>query len=772
MFCHKCGRELEDNAVRCPFCNADTSAYLKDDDSSLREILRLSEELNEEGADNCKPDDKNGDGSSSDAEAQPAEAEENETKEAFVPSASEENGDSQSSGFTQEEKTSEEKANYADSGDGFYIPKRAAVKAGLLPEDEAADEEETAAFETVADDNQNMDDGIEESSETFENAQDDEEAYFSGDDEIETIDAGEEEPAEEEFNEEEAFFSSYIPINEIDYEEEEPEEPIDRDIDYEDGFMDDGYYGQYNDNNVQYEDYGEEEDEEKPPKKPIPKKWIIIPIVLIALGAATWFGLSEFVIDSAAAEAVTAFSEQKYDTAAKIYNEEVKTSPIQMWLFESKMNSYIDGVLDAHREKTLSYEEAKKALNSVVALDDDRFSQKAKDSLASIEALEVSREAYTAGQEYFSNGDYIAAAEEFSKVIESDPDYSKAMTSKDAAYAKYKEKILADTDGCETSDDYRSAIELLNEAVKQLPDDKDILARLDECTEGLQNAIIAEAISEIEGLINNGKYDEALELIDQNLEKYPSNSDILALKDTCIESYVAFAKSQALSLLNSEKYMDAISLIDSMLDKFPENESLLSYREECVSVYVNAAVSQADELLNAENFDDALEVIEKALSDLSGNATLLNKKQEIIKAMPVSLIDECPPYETTNYKLFTNSSTSSFKIDGKTYKEGFTLYSSNGWFASGNGVAKIKLDGLYSKLKFSVGKIDGGRNVNGILNIYVDDELVDTLTINSEGGLQSFEVSLNHGQELKFELLPESGNSTPSFGFTNLALYK
>ena len=48
MFCHKCGRELNDDVSRCPFCNADTSAYLKDDDSSLREILRLSEELNEE----------------------------------------------------------------------------------------------------------------------------------------------------------------------------------------------------------------------------------------------------------------------------------------------------------------------------------------------------------------------------------------------------------------------------------------------------------------------------------------------------------------------------------------------------------------------------------------------------------------------------------------------------------------------------------------------------------------------------------------------------
>ena len=48
MFCHKCGRELSDDVLRCPFCNADTSAYLKDDDSSLREILRLSEELNED----------------------------------------------------------------------------------------------------------------------------------------------------------------------------------------------------------------------------------------------------------------------------------------------------------------------------------------------------------------------------------------------------------------------------------------------------------------------------------------------------------------------------------------------------------------------------------------------------------------------------------------------------------------------------------------------------------------------------------------------------
>lgn len=771
MFCHKCGRELKDDAVRCPFCNADTSAYLKDDDSSLREILRLSEELNEEN--NDSGDSANISNADSAFTENVQASEDEEEKEASA--NSEEQSDFQDKGSNQPEETSEEKSDFISSADNdsdFYVPKNAGKKNMFYPAGNMAETVKPAFPEITREDDQH--DGAEELPESCQNPQSGDEAVAE-DMEIETVDAeDEEEEAEEYVDATDEFIDNYVPINEV-YEEEEPEdeEPIDRDIDYEDGFVDSNYSNYYSKKQVQNDSYYDEyeEDEEKP-KKPIKKKWIVIPIVVIALGAAAWFGLSEFVVNSAANEAIAAFSEQKYDTAARIYNESVKTSSIQMWLFEGKMNGYIDDIVSDHREKLLNYDEAKKALNSVVALDDDRFSQKAKDSLANIEALEASREAYAAGQEYFNNKDYINAAKEFDKVIESDPDYSKAMTSKDSSYQKYKEDVLEKTSQCQTSDEFREAIELLNEAVKNLPDDKDIIARLDECTEGLQNAIIAEIVSSIQSLIDEGSYTDALELIEENLEKYPNNSDILALKDSCIESYISWAISQAESLVNSAKYMDAINLLDSMLEKFPDNETLTSSKEGYISEYVNAAVNQAEELVIAGNYEDALSVIEKALSDLPNNATLKNKKQEIEKEMPISLVDECPPYESTNMKLFTNGSKDSFKIQNKVYREGFTLYSSNGLFTKGNGVAKIKLDGKYSKLTFNVGKIDGGRDVDGILKIYVDGDMVKTITIDNKAGLQYFEIDLNYGSELVFELSPASGSSTPSFGFTNLTLYK
>lgn len=84
----------------------------------------------------------------------------------------------------------------------------------------------------------------------------------------------------------------------------------------------------------------------------------------------------------------------------------------------------------------------------------------------------------------------------------------------------------------------------------------------------------------------------------------------------------------------------------------------------------------------------------------------------------------------------------------------------------------MKIGGGYSRLTFNVGKVDGGKDVNGVLNVYVDNELVDTITISSDSGLQSFEIPLNYGSNLRFELSPESGSSTPTYGFTNLTLYK
>lgn len=776
MYCHKCGRELNDDVSRCPFCNADTSAYLKDDDSSLREILRLSEELNEESdIATQSPKDSSDDDGYTEPLTQPLDTDSDEGENYY--------------GFVTENTENEDVQQLRkefDTNDGFYIPKVTAIKAGILPKEED-EEEQTEPLVPEDSDNEET---------QSENQQ---QENFDDMEEIETIDAQEEPQDEEYVDETDEFISNYVPINEIPEEEPEEEEVIDADVDYEDGFVVDSGYGeekaQYKQQskvqNIQQskaqntqqqgeeepyqDDFDEvqEEQEEKPQKKKGTKKrYVIIPVAIVIVAAAAWFGLSEFVVNSSASQAIEAFADKKYDTAANIYNDSVKNSPIQMWLFESKMNGYIDDILAEHRDKVLSYDEAKNALNSVIALDDDRFVQKAKDALESIAALEESRAAYSAGQKYFTNGDYISAAKEFEKVIESDPDYSKAIASRDRSYEKYKEDVLAKTSSCETVDDYKTAIELLEEALKNLPDDTDLKARLDNCNKGLEEAIISEAVDNINSLINSGNYKDALSLIDETLKDYPDNSTIQNLRSSCIDSYISSTTSQAQQLLDSEKYMDAINLIDSMLEQFPDNETLVNSRNECVRVYVEAAVAEADEFMDAGNYDDALAAVEKALKDLPDNTTLLNKKEEIETNMPVSLMEECPPHDGTNLKTFTNSSTTNFKIDGRTYREGFTLYSSNGWFASGNGVAQMSIDGGYSRLTFNVGKVDGGKSVNGILKVYVDDELVDTLRIDSEGGLQSFEVALNYGSVLKFELSPESGTSTPTYGFTNLTLYK
>lgn len=750
MFCHKCGRELNDDVSRCPFCNADTSAYLKDDDSSLREILRLSEELNEGSGLSAQAmqDDVYGDGVT-----EPLTLPYNNND--YIEAGSQNN----SAGDFEKDDVQQIRKEF-DSNDGFYIPKVSAIKAGILPLEDEETQELTEETAQLVDDSENETERMQENPENIQ--------------EIETVDA--EEDSEEYIDETDAFISSYVPINEIPEEEPEEETIIDADVDYEDGFVDNSYKDDrgFEEEATNYEIAEQQAvSQEIPNKKTRAKKrYVVIPIIIVAAAAACWFGLSEFVVNSSASEAIAAFADKKYDTAASIYNESIRNSPIQMWLFEGKMDAYIGDVLNNHRDKVLSYDEAKNALNSVIALDDDRFTQKAKDALETIETLEESRAAYSAGQKYFTNGDYISAAKEFEKVIESDPDYGKAIASRDRAYEKYKEDVLSKTSGCETAQEYRDAIELLTEAVNNLPSDADLKARLDSCNKGLEEAIISEAVDDINDLINSGNYQEALEMIDNTLKDFPENSTLLNLKSSCTDSYISSATSEAQKLLDSEKYMEAIQLIDSMLEQFPDNETLSSSKNECIRVYVDAAVSSADEFMNAGNYETALLVIDKALDDLPDNTVLLNKKEEIESNMPVSLMDECPPHDGTNLKTFTNSSTSTFKIDGKTYREGFTLYSSNGWFASGNGAAQMDIGGEYSRLTFNVGKIDDGKNVNGILKVYIDNELVDTLRIDSEGGLQSFEIALNYGSTLKFELSPESGSSTPSYGFTNLTLYK
>lgn len=124
------------------------------------------------------------------------------------------------------------------------------------------------------------------------------------------------------------------------------------------------------------------------------------------------------------------------------------------------------------------------------------------------------------------------------------------------------------------------------------------------------------------------------------------------------------------------------------------------------------------------------------------------------------LLDVCQPYES--FEFYTPTA---FAMAGKTYSNGFTMYT--------YGNAYFNLDGKYSTLEFDLGHIDGSEmrgseDYDGKgYNIYLDGKLVKTITVDPEAMVKHYQIQLNNALQMKIV------GDMPSFaryGFANASV--
>ncbi len=128
-------------------------------------------------------------------------------------------------------------------------------------------------------------------------------------------------------------------------------------------------------------------------------------------------------------------------------------------------------------------------------------------------------------------------------------------------------------------------------------------------------------------------------------------------------------------------------------------------------------------------------------------------------AEKVYLMDVCPPYDVSRNDCY---STEAFKMTGTNYK-GFSLN-----LHDGTQYALINLNNQFSALEFDFGHVDGSRQYSCTLNIYLDDNLVQTIEQQPDSDVAHVNIPLNYGKHLKLELTYQYPGST--YGFGNIEL--
>ena len=263
-----------------------------------------------------------------------------------------------------------------------------------------------------------------------------------------------------------------------------------------------------------------------------------------------------------------------FEAAAALYDESIAGNEEK----EKKAETYINGIINdttaAFDNKTLSYEEAKAKLDTIegMGISDGTLLSEA---YGHIDELNTSRTSFATAEELLAKKDYPAAVEKYRLVIKTDTNYETAQKQITAALDAYRKDTLTKAEELAAANNYEEALTVLNSGLKVLPDDSEIVKKIDLIKSDRLVYVKDTALASAETAFAAGDYTAAFAALDKALRELPNDADMINARTNYENKYVSDVLSQAVTTFGAEKnYKDAIGLIDTALAVLPSNKAL------------------------------------------------------------------------------------------------------------------------------------------------------------------------------------------------------
>ncbi|MBR5515713.1 MAG: protein kinase [Clostridia bacterium] len=329
----------------------------------------------------------------------------------------------------------------------------------------------------------------------------------------------------------------------------------------------------------------------KPVIKKNKKKNIVLPIVLISVGAVLLItaivtlcilfgGNSKKETESRSDEIINALENGNFDDALDLFLEFGSDKKLV-----KSLSDRLDQVYDDFYNGKITYERAKEELETIEKMNIKELSEKFISTRDKIFQLNDSKIAFEKAEEYYENGDYIKAIEQYMLVIITDPNYSAAQTKINSSKGKYKDSVI------------------------------------DEC----------------ESLVSENKYTEAMDILENALTVFENDTELEGKLSSVKTSYVKYAVSQADTLLEEKKYDDAQALLEDVLSEIPDNEEIQEKIDEIPSIIEQDYIEEAQALADKGAYESAIKILDDALELLPDNENIIAKKKEILESQPVDI---------------------------------------------------------------------------------------------------------------------------------------
>lgn len=308
-------------------------------------------------------------------------------------------------------------------------------------------------------------------------------------------------------------------------------------------------------------------------KKPVSKKKKITLLVLVCVLALAIAASALFIswYFSAEQKLLRALDDEDYDTALRIYDEELEGEKSDA--LGNKLTERLTKVREDFTSGAIDYNTAKMELSAVKNMNIFEISDILSETESYVNSLNASRTAFSTAETMLASENYVGAIGQYALVLEIDENYTTALSrSKEAADA-YCQDSLATADAYAQEELYSDAILVLQEALIVLPEDARLTEKLRvyEAEEAEQQK--ADILQTAEDYAKAADYENAIKTI-KGTAYYDNDPQLKAAYQKYCNEYVKKITVEADKLIAQKDFSSAISILKNALAVAPNNTEL------------------------------------------------------------------------------------------------------------------------------------------------------------------------------------------------------
>lgn len=322
------------------------------------------------------------------------------------------------------------------------------------------------------------------------------------------------------------------------------------------------------------------------------------------------------------------------------------------------------------------------------------------------------------------------------------------------------ESILTEAATYADAGDYANAVKSITDGLTRYPEEESLTAKKTE----YENKQVAQSkqdtLEQAAAYAAVGNYKSALETIQLAQKQLGNDADLLQKVAEYTDGYKKATINAAAQYEQSRDYLNAYKTIADALKLVDSDASLnvkLSLYEQN---YADAVVAEADSKAAALDFDGARSLLNAALKEIPNNETLKTKLSQISSAQPVSLASLTPI--NGGFDWGNGEPKDPFGND----------YSASGTYTIVNrgNTVEYRVYGNYSKITMTIAPEQGiSSGDSACIQLYADDVLVKTSpTITRKTDAVQFSVPIEGAEYIS---IVHSGDYWGSLILSNIQLW-